>query len=301
MLRSTQIYLDYNNLRRDRRYAAPPVCLIVGDGAYGALNWSLGGILLDRPPAFSIGARFAAELRLSDSSERFEVVVEVLRRDLPRGTLACRFIEPSHAMVGALDAAVAARSFRRSAARRAGVGAAIAAGLIVAAPQAFAGPAAGGSDALVPGGFPLPEFRLNFPDLLDEPVASGPSDLQISLTSPDKRVLHFLFSPRSQFAMVTDPGTGTSRSSMGLSWNLFHNDGFFGSFGVAGSVTHSGVDDVYRRYFGPPLALHGTFEFGYRLGAQHMLTLSLDHASAPDMFGVHGELDNFQLRYGLKF
>ncbi len=135
-------------------------------------------------------------------------------------------------------------------------GAALVLGMIATAPHALAG--APGSAALVPGGFPLPEFHLNFPDRLAEPLRHRlASDLRISLTSPDKSVLQFLFSPRPQFAIATDRGTGTSRSSAGLSWNLFDSNGFFGSFGLAGSVTRTGgVDDVYRRYLGPPLALH---------------------------------------------
>ena len=58
---------------------------------------------------------------------------------------------------------------------------------------------------------------------------------------------------------------------------------------------------MYRRSLGPPLALHSTFEFGYELGDRHSLTLSLDRATAPDIFNEHNELDNLHLRYGLKF
>jgi PilZ domain len=295
MLRSTSISLQSNNKRRDQRYGSPAVRVVVGTSSYDALNWSLGGALLCGPMRATVGSRLVGSLRIAGRANPIDVAAEVLRCDPGAGTIACRFVAPSEALVGALDAAVA----RRLRGRGSAFGAALALGMMVAAPHAVAdGP---GSDALVPGGFPLPEFRLNFPDRLDEPLATGTTDLRISLTSPDQKVLHFLFSPRSEFAMATDPGTGTSRSSIGLSWNLFRSDGFFGNFGVAGSFTHTGIDDVYRRYFGPPLALHGTFEFGYQLGTQHSLMLLLDHATAPDLFGEHNDLDNFQIRYGLKF
>lgn len=274
--------------------------MIVGARGFSALNWSLGGLLLGGAPVAAIGDRLVGQLRVEGRADGVEIAAEVLRFDTKNGTWACRFIEPSPALVGALDAAVASRLSRRHAARRGAAGAALVLGMIATAPHALAG--APGSAALIPGGFPLPEFYLNFPDRLAEPLPTGPSDLRISLTTPDKSVLQFLFSPRPEFAIATDRGTGTSRSSAGLSWNLFDSNGFFGSFGLAGSVTRTnGVDDVYRRYFGPPLALHGHFEFGYQLGAQHSLTLSLDHAAAPDAFGEHSDLDNLQLRYGLKF
>jgi len=272
---------------------------MAGANDYGALNWSLGGLLLAGAPAAAVGSRLDGQLRVDGRKDRIDVAAQVLRLDAEQGTFACRFIEPSVALVEALDAAVAARLTRRGVARRGAFGATLALGMIVGLPHAVAGTP--GSNALVPGGFPLPEFYLNFPDRLAEPLPTGPADLRISLTSPDQSVLQFLFSPRPQFAIATDRGTGTSRSSIGLSWNLFDNDGFFGSFGLAGSFTRTGVDDIYRRYFGPPLALHGRVEFGYQLGNQHSLTLSLDHATAPDLFGERNDLNNFQLRYGLKF
>ena len=108
-------------------------------------------------------------------------------------------------------------------------------------------------------------------------------------------MLQFLFSPRSQFGIATDPDTGTSRSYAGLSWNLFENNGFFGNLRPRRQLRRgSGAEEMDRRALGPPLALHSTFEFGYQLGDQHSLTLSLDHATTPDFLTERNELDNFQ-------
>jgi hypothetical protein len=156
---------------------------------------------------------------------------------------------------------------------------------------------------LVPGSAPLPQFHLNFPNLLIEPLGAPAvaGDLQISLTSPDRSVVHFLFSPRSSFAIDTDPNTGTKSSYAGLSWNLFEDNGFFGNLSLAGSFTRPGAEEMAPRALGPSLALHSMFEFGYQLGDGHSLTLSLDRATTPDFLSDRNEFNNFHLRYGLKF
>jgi len=298
MLRSTTISLGYKEFRRDRRYAAPAVTVNIGRESCRARNWSLGGLLLEAAPRYDVGAHITGELQVAGRNDVFTITAEAIRHDPDAGTLACRFLEPSSAVVGALDAAVAAR-FTRSR-RSAVLGAALLGALLGFAPQAKAA----GSGDLVPGGAPLPEFHLNFPNLLTEPLLppAPDGDLQISLMSPDKGVLNFLFSPRSTIGSVTDQDTGTSRSYAGVGWNLFQADGFYGTLGFAGSLTRpGGPEDLYRRSYGAPFALHSMFELGYNLGGPHSLTLSLDHSSAPDMFNDRGDLNNFRLRYGLKF
>jgi hypothetical protein len=270
------------------------------DGAdYCARNWSLGGFLLDAAPNVRVGSLLQGQLHIGARKQGVGFTALTLRRDEPEGTLACRFVNPSAALFDALDGAMAARFRSRGAGL---LGAMLAASLLLTQPHQAAAAASSASTgpggALVPGGFALPEFRLNFPDLLAGPPSG---DLQISLTSSDKSVLQFLFSPRSQFGFNTDPGTGTSRGYVGLSWNLFENSGFFGNLGFAGSLTRPGAEEMYRRSLGAPLAVHGTFELGYQINDQHSLTLSLDHATAPDLFSEHGDYNNFRLRYGLKF
>ncbi|HUK60390.1 MAG TPA: PilZ domain-containing protein [Stellaceae bacterium] len=285
-------------MRRDRRYAVPAVAVTLGGTQYRARNWSLGGLLLEAGPAVAIGGQVTGELRVADRGEGFPITAEAVRCDKREGLLACRFVEPSSAMVGALDSAVAARFLRRPNAARAGLGVALLAALLLAALPARAG----SSGMLVPGGAPLPEFRLDFPNLLLDPIGPPAThDLQISVDSPDRGVFSFLFSPRSRFGLAQDPTTGTSRSYAGLTWNLFDHAGFFGNLSIAGSVTRPGPEEMYRRYLGPTVGLHQEFELGYQLGDRHSLTLSLDHETSPDPFAERSELDNLRLRYGLKF
>jgi hypothetical protein len=187
-------------------------------------------------------------------------------------------------------------------------GAVTAAALALLSLPAFAGgppsDALNTSGGLVRGNAPLPEFYLDFPSIsntLRPPLVSDDS-LEISLTSSDNKVLQFLFSPRPQFGTTLDKSTGTSRSYGALTWTMFNSSGLFGNIGVAGSYTDSSFEDPDRRLLGPPVAMHGMLEFGYQMGDQHSLSLSLDHSSTLDLGNDHGLLgDNLRLRYGYKF
>jgi hypothetical protein len=160
------------------------------------------------------------------------------------------------------------------------------------------------SGALVRGGAPLPQFQLNFPSssgLHQQALPAG--DLEIALTSPNKGVFSFLFSPRAQIGRNSDEATGTSRNLAGLNWNVFQADRFYGGFGFSGSFINPQTDDpLHRAVTGSPLALHGTLQLGYQLGEQQNLSLSFDRARNSDFSTDRGELgDNFRLGYGLRF
>jgi hypothetical protein len=182
------------------------------------------------------------------------------------------------------------------------------AGLLFAAPAWAGGPApataTNGGD-LVRGGAPIPDFHVDLaaPGLvLGEPrPTTDAGHLEISLGAPDSGVLSFLFSPRPQFGASLDRTTGTSRSYLGLNWDVFRGEGFYGSLGIAGSLTRPGAEEPSRSLLGPPVALHGTLELGYRLGEQHSLSLSLDHARAPDLAGGGDVGDRLRLGYGFRF
>jgi hypothetical protein len=181
--------------------------------------------------------------------------------------------------------------------------------LLLAAPAWAGGPApataTNGGD-LVRGGAPIPDFHVDLTGpglLLAEPrPTADQGHLEISLGTPDNSgVLSFLFSPRPQFGGSLDRTTGTSRSYLGLSWDVFRGEGFYGSVGIAGSLTRPGAEEPSRSLLGPPVALHGTLELGYHLGEQHSLSLSLDHARTPDLAGGGDVGDRLRLGYGFRF
>jgi hypothetical protein len=304
MFRTIRTNFDRRETRRDRRYPLPSMSVTFDEGTYETLNWSLGGFLLSGGPSAEVGTILSGALHVAGTD--FPITAEVVRRDDEERAVAFHFIEPSSRMVSALDRIVAERMLGRRTLRSVGLALL---GVTLAWPAMAGGPTrtATNGDMLIRGGAPLPEFHLDFPSLnggvADSLSQPGDQDLEISLTAPGQGVLHFLFSPRSQFGLSLDRATGTSRSYAGLTWNIFDSNGLFGNVGLAGSVTRPGADDPAGHLMEPSLAMHSTLELGYRLGEQHSLSLSLDHVRTTDPFAVdHGDLgDNLRLRYGYRF
>ena len=161
---------------------------------------------------------------------------------------------------------------------------------------------------LVRGSAPMPQFQLSFPgDNSGNSTAAAGSggNLEIDVTSANKSVFSFLFSPRPQWGENYDAATGTTSSAAGFNWdNRLWGSRFYGGFGLAGSVLSPGADDPQHRFQGLSPALHGSVHFGYALGGEQDLLLSFDRARSADFsFDTnHGELgDNLRLNYGLRF
>jgi hypothetical protein len=114
MLKTIRINFDRQEARRDRRYALPPITVTLTSGAYTTSNWSLGGFLLP-PPGLDLkpGVSAAGKVALSDGGATHEFSAEVVRCDAD-GT-GFRFVDPSDALIGALDRAIAHRLFRKRA------------------------------------------------------------------------------------------------------------------------------------------------------------------------------------------
>jgi len=164
--------------------------------------------------------------------------------------------------------------------------------------------AVGGNAALVRGGAPLPQFNTSIPIPIGnpDPVGAAKSDLEISLTTPDHSVLHFLFSPRSVAGQT--PGFGATAGSgyAGLAWNIFDNNGLFGSIALSGAVNHRLNNDPTSRLYGPLISLHSTFELGYSVGPRQSLSFDVDHAQAAPVLGDRNiPAENLRLQYGYHF
>lgn len=174
---------------------------------------------------------------------------------------------------------------------------------VVAAAVAMAAvPAFAFESTLVRGGAPLPEFRLNLPNLT--PPSGNADDFEIALTSPgSKSAFSFVFSPRPETALELDPASNTTRNVAGLSWNFFDRDHFHGGFGLSGSVLSPGTDPMHQALAGgAPASVRGTLRLGYDLSSNQSLMLSFDRTRTPQFSTEHGEFgDNFRLGYGVKF
>lgn len=113
MLKTIRTNFDRHEARRDRRYPLPAITVTLDSGAFATGNWSLGGFMLPAGGEFALGASVAGQLALADAGESHAFSAEVVRCDAD-GT-GFHFIDPSSAMVGALDRAIAHRMFRRRA------------------------------------------------------------------------------------------------------------------------------------------------------------------------------------------
>lgn len=113
MLKTIRINFDRHETRRDRRYALPPITVTLASGAYTTSNWSLGGFLL--PPGIGLarGASVAGKVTTPDGRATHAFSAELVRSGAD-GT-GFRFVEPSDALIGALDRAIAHRLFRKRA------------------------------------------------------------------------------------------------------------------------------------------------------------------------------------------
>jgi hypothetical protein len=117
MLKTIRINFDRAEARRDRRYPLPPITVTLAAGEYVTSNWSLGGFLLPPHPdsalALTLGAMVAGKATLPDGRGCHDFSAEIVRTDSD-GT-GFRFVEPTEALVGALDRAIANRLFRKRA------------------------------------------------------------------------------------------------------------------------------------------------------------------------------------------
>lgn len=113
MLKTIRTNFDRQEARRDRRYPLPAITVTLASGAFATGNWSLGGFLLPAGAEFALGATVVGHLALAEASESHAFAAEVVRCDAD-GT-GFHFVDPSLAMVGALDRAIARRMFRRRA------------------------------------------------------------------------------------------------------------------------------------------------------------------------------------------
>ncbi len=107
-MRTIRTNFDRQELRRDRRYAVPPLTVRLGAAEFISTNWSLGGFLLAGEMTIEIGAKVAGSLSI-DGRTSYEFAAELVRRDGELGTWGFHFLELSPAALSALDRALARR------------------------------------------------------------------------------------------------------------------------------------------------------------------------------------------------
>ena len=90
--------------RLHKRYQSDQVILTFLGVDHQALNWSPGGFLIgDRHPHTAVGTKISGVLSIRGYSGRFQFAAELLRRDARTKEIAFRFLEPSNALLEALE------------------------------------------------------------------------------------------------------------------------------------------------------------------------------------------------------
>lgn len=174
----------------------------------------------------------------------------------------------------------------------------------LAAPARADGTLPIGNSALVRGGAPLPQFNTGLPIEIGNPApaSTARSDLEISLTTPDHSVVHFLFSPRGLAGATPSFGMTPGASYSGVAWNLFDYDKLSGSIALSSAINRSLREDPTSRLYGPLVSLHSTFELGYAFDPQQSLSFDIDHANPAPYFGDRTSTgENLRLQYGVHF
>lgn len=104
---------DHHEMRRDRRYEAPPVLLDFAGSEHETVNWSLGGFLLAHGPKTAPGTVLSGRLRLAGGAAACAMSAEYLRPGDTAESMAFRFVEKSDELVTILDRAVFKRLMGR--------------------------------------------------------------------------------------------------------------------------------------------------------------------------------------------
>lgn len=108
-MRIARTNFDRHEQRRDRRYALPPLTVIIDDRRYASDNWSLGGFHLACSLPLRVGAVVTGTLHV-DGSDGFTFTAAVVRKDVEgEGTIAFHFQELTPLAITNLDRALARR------------------------------------------------------------------------------------------------------------------------------------------------------------------------------------------------
>ncbi|MGH7094939.1 MAG: PilZ domain-containing protein [Stellaceae bacterium] len=98
VMRTIRRNTDLVELRRDRRYFAPQIEVRIGNGEYRAINWSMGGLLLDSI-CHDIGTRVRGTFGVAGSRDGMPFAATVVRIEPARGNCAICFDDPSIAQI----------------------------------------------------------------------------------------------------------------------------------------------------------------------------------------------------------
>jgi len=122
--------------------------------------------------------------------------------------------------------------------------------------------------------------------------------------------LRWAFSPRPHLGVSINTSGATSQVYFGLTWTatLFRDvfvrgDGLFVELGLGGAVHDGKIDTqrVDRKSLGSRVLFRESLELGWAFTPSQSISFMLDHMSNANLAERNEGLDNFGVRYGLKF
>jgi hypothetical protein len=112
--KGAHISVGWLDLRRDRRYPVPPLVVKISGRDYLAINWSLGGFLIEaRDLGLAPGDGIAGTLFMPDTSRICDFTAEIVWAGGDDGLAGAKFTELASEAVEALDNCMA-KWLRRS-------------------------------------------------------------------------------------------------------------------------------------------------------------------------------------------
>jgi hypothetical protein len=89
--------------RIHKRYISPRISLTFLGTDHEPVSWSLGGVLVaDRHPHTAVGTIASGFLNVRGHHGRYQICIELVRRDKRAREIAFRFLDPSRALLDAL-------------------------------------------------------------------------------------------------------------------------------------------------------------------------------------------------------
>ena len=138
-------------------------------------------------------------------------------------------------------------------------------------------------------------------------VEDGPDiNAEVRFVSP--QFLSAIWSPRPHLGVDANVAGDTSQLYFGLTWEFMlwstgGADGLFIDASLGGAVHNGKLDtiEVDRKSLGSRVLFRESLELGYRFAEIHSLSFMLDHISNANLADRNEGLDNFGIRYGMKF
>jgi lipid A 3-O-deacylase len=131
---------------------------------------------------------------------------------------------------------------------------------------------------------------------------------EVRFVSPD--FLKWAFSPRPHLGISVNTEGATSQLYFGLTWTatlfrdvVLRGDGLFVELSLGGAV-HDGEIDTQRldrKSLGSRVLFREALEIGWAFTPSQSISLMLDHMSNANLAERNEGLDNFGIRYGIKF